>query len=70
MEIEHKVRIVSSSPREAEALVNKYIEDYAPVVWNVQPGPDGPLVTCILISNRVLLAQQLTGARMVPGRPL
>jgi hypothetical protein len=57
-------RIVSGGPREVEREVNQLSEDYAPLMWNVQPGSDGPLVTCVMVSAREMRKAALAQARM------
>jgi ABC-type cobalt transport system substrate-binding protein len=66
---EAKIRIVSTSPAEAEELINELLQDYAPIVWNIFSGPSGTVVTCVLLSERELRKAQLMAANMVPGRP-
>jgi len=64
-------RIVSGDPASVEAEVNRISEDYGPIVWNIQSGPDGPLVTCILVSAKEMRKAALMQARMMaPGRPM
>ncbi|HEY2104320.1 MAG TPA: hypothetical protein VGH29_00955 [Candidatus Binataceae bacterium] len=65
--MDKKIRIVCADPVAAENLINELLKDYAPIVWNIQPGPDGVIVTCVLISEAELRkAQLLTGA--IPQR--
>jgi hypothetical protein len=66
---EQKIRIVSAPPAEAEEQINELLEAYAPIVWNIGPGPAGITVTCVLLSERELRKAQLMAANMVPGRP-
>jgi len=58
-------RIVSGAPGVVECEVNQLCDTYAPIVWNIQAGQDGPLVTCIMISHREIMKAQLMEARMV-----
>jgi hypothetical protein len=65
-----KVRIVSDSPAAVEASVNELLEDYSPIVWNIQASKDGPLVSCILILNSELRKAAILAAGMPAGRPV
>ena len=56
---EQKIRIVCTGPEEAEKQINELLEHYAPIVWNIQPGPNGPLISCILLSEKELRKAQL-----------
>lgn len=67
---ELKIRILCGPPAAVQADVNQLLELYAPTVWNIQPGPDGPLVTCILVLESEIRKAQLMAARMSPGRPI
>lgn len=58
-----KIRIVSGKPEAVEAVVNQLVENYAPQVFNVQPGPEGPLVTVILVHQDEIRKAALANAR-------
>ena len=66
--MEKKIRIICGAPNVVEADVNALLSDYAPIVWNIQPAENGPLVTCILVSERELRKAQILAAGMPPGR--
>lgn len=53
-----RIRIVCAEPQTAEDQVNELLDDYTPIVWNVQPGKEGPLVTAVLVSTAELQKQQ------------
>jgi len=64
-------RIVTGDPASVEQIVDHLAEEYAPIMLNVQQGKDGPLVTCIMISQREIMKAQVMQARMMgPGRPV
>lgn len=70
MELETKarrVRIVSGDPARVEAEINELLDNYAPLVWNVQPSPGGALVTCILVHESEVRKAQLAAARQQAG---
>ena len=62
--VRRKIRIVSGGPAKAEAELNQLMGEYLPQVFNVQPGPDGPLVTVILLHESEVRKAQLAQARM------
>jgi hypothetical protein len=69
MEVEGKapkVRILSGSPAKVEAEVNLLLGSYVPTVWNIQPGADGPLVSCILVHESEIRKAQLAMAQGFP----
>lgn len=68
MQDDQKIRIVCGPPAAMEVVVNELLNNYAPIVWNIQPGKDGPLVTCILVSERELRKAQILAAGMPPAR--
>lgn len=61
-------RIVVGLPREAETEVNELADDWTPILWNVQQGKDGPIVTCVLVSERLVRQAQLMAARQIVPR--
>jgi hypothetical protein len=65
--MEQKIRIISAAPAEVEEQVNQLLDGYAPIMWNIQPGPNGALVTCVLVSERELRKAQLMAAAGIPG---
>jgi hypothetical protein len=64
MPIDQKIRIISGGADEVEYQANELLGDYVPIVWNIQPGPDGPLVTCVLIAMSELRKAQILAAAM------
>jgi hypothetical protein len=70
MPIDQKIRIISGDPTEVEWTVNSLLDNYAPIMWNIQAGQEGPLVTCILILQSEIRKAQLMAAAMPPGRPI
>jgi hypothetical protein len=58
---EKTFRIISAAPAQAEHELNELAAGFTPIVWNIQPGPDGAMVTCVLVSTselrRATLAQ-------------
>ena len=62
MSIDQKLRIIAGGPDEVEYQVNELLGDYVPIVWNIQPGTDGPLVTCILIAQSEMRKAQILAA--------
>ena len=59
-----KLRIVSGPPGRVEDELNILLETYSAAVWNIGPGPEGPVVTVILLHESVIRQQQLAAARM------
>lgn len=55
-------RIIVGEADDAERIVNSLAEDYMPILWNVQVGHKGPLVTCVLVSNRIVRQAQMAQA--------
>jgi hypothetical protein len=68
--VDQKIRIISGGPDEVEYQVNQLLGDYVPIVWNIQPGTDGPLVTCILIAQSEMRKAQILAAAVSGLRPL
>lgn len=62
--MEAKIRIISGAPAPVEHEVNMLLDHYAPIVWNISPGPDGAWVTCILVHESELRKAQLLGAAL------
>lgn len=61
------IRIISAAPAVAEIQVNELARDYAPIVWNIQPGDNGVMVTVVMLHKRELPRPQI--AMPVPGVP-
>ena len=67
--MDQKIRIITGTTDEVEYQVNQLFGDYAPIVWNIQPGAGGALVTCILILQSEIRKAQILAAAMPTGRP-
>jgi hypothetical protein len=68
-ELEPKLRIISGDSAVAERIINDLIDSYVPIVWNIQPGPAGAIVTCVLLHGREIRKAQLAQAnqQMIHG---
>lgn len=66
--MEKKIRILCGSPGSVEADVNPLLQEYVPIVWNIQPGKDGPMVSCILVHASEVRKAQIAMAGLPPGR--
>jgi hypothetical protein len=62
------ILIFSGSPSEVEDAINDLLDRYVPIVWNIQPGKDGPLVSCILAHKSLVQPQRVGVPIMASGR--
>lgn len=57
-----RFRIISDDTATVEKLVNELAGNYTPIVWNIQAGASGPLVTCVLVNTDELRRQTVIQA--------